>query len=118
MSGNFTQGPWHWDGGELFSDGSFLVMSIGTSRSGAARIYIGSDDDASLIASAPELYEALQNMLGAFDNPIARRRMGDDEFAREAILSARAALDKAQGSQIEERSDTASPAVPSQPDTH
>lgn len=43
-------------------------------------------------APADRLREALVNMLAAFDNPIARRKLGSD-FSRQAIESARAALD-------------------------
>ncbi|WP_374255823.1 hypothetical protein [Yokenella regensburgei] len=49
-----------------------------------------------LIAAAPDLLEALQNMIGAFDNPIVRRKLPSD-FNSEAIQSARAAISKALG---------------------
>lgn len=49
-----------------------------------------------LIAAAPELLEALQNMIGAFDNPIVRRKL-PSTFNCEAIQSARAAINKALG---------------------
>lgn len=49
-----------------------------------------------LIAAAPELLEALQNMIGAFDNPIVRRKL-PSTFNHEAIQSARAAINKALG---------------------
>jgi len=54
------------------------------------------DHNATLIAAAPDLLEALQNMIGAFDNPIARRKLPSD-FNSEAIQSARAAISKALG---------------------
>lgn len=54
------------------------------------------DRDANLIAAAPELLEALLNIIGAFDNPIARRKL-PSEFNSEAINSARKAIDKALG---------------------
>lgn len=43
------------------------------------------------------LVEALQNMLGAYDTPVSRRRFPPDEFMKEAIASARAALSAAKG---------------------
>lgn len=49
-----------------------------------------------LVAAAPELLEALQNMIGAFDNPVVRRKLPSD-FNSEAIQSARAAIAKALG---------------------
>lgn len=52
--------------------------------------------NAHLIAAAPDLLEALQNMIGAFDNPIVRRKLPSD-FNKEAIESARAAISKALG---------------------
>ncbi|MFP2409146.1 hypothetical protein ACLEVB_17285 [Enterobacter ludwigii] len=52
--------------------------------------------NAHLIAAAPDLLEAMQNMIGAFDNPIVRRKLPSD-FNSEAIQSARAAISKALG---------------------
>ena len=43
-----------------------------------------------------ELVEALENMLGVFDTPIVRRKLGGS-FADEARMSANAALAKAHG---------------------
>lgn len=40
------------------------------------------------------LREALQNMMGAFDNPLSRRRYPPDDFMQECIRSARAALER------------------------
>ncbi len=39
-----------------------------------------------------KLREALESMIGAFDNPVVRRRLKGDTFALEAIASGRAAL--------------------------
>ncbi len=50
-----------------------------------------------LIAASPTMYEALENLLGAFDTPISRRRLEKDEFALEALKVARAALSLARG---------------------
>ncbi|HHA1718956.1 TPA: hypothetical protein ACOEGC_004654 [Enterobacter kobei] len=52
--------------------------------------------NAKLASAAPDLLEALQNMIGAFDNPIVRRKLPSD-FNSEAIQSARAAISKALG---------------------
>lgn len=38
------------------------------------------------------LEEALQNMMGCYDTPLSRRRFPPDEFMKEAIETARAAL--------------------------
>lgn len=53
--------------------------------------------NARLIAAAPELLSALQNMVGMFDNPIFRRKLEGDWLYPEAIASARAAIAKATG---------------------
>ena len=47
----------------------------------------------------PELYGALKNLLGVFDTPIARRRLGlsEDSFALEALQIARDMAAKAEG---------------------
>lgn len=58
-------------------------------------IACGSKERARLIAAAPELKEALQNMLGAFDNAVRRMKMPGD-FEDEAIATARIALAKTQ----------------------
>ena len=50
--------------------------------------------NARLIAAAPELLEALQNMVGAFDTPVASRRISDN-FSNECRDQARAAIEKA-----------------------
>lgn len=52
--------------------------------------------NARLIAAAPDLYDALRNMMGAFDNPVRRVNFASD-FADEAINTARAAIAKAEG---------------------
>jgi hypothetical protein len=47
---------------------------------------------ASLIEERDRLREALQNVLGVYDTPVSRRRFPQDEFMKEAIAIARAAL--------------------------
>jgi len=50
--------------------------------------------NARLIASAPDLADALENMLGAFNTPVRRVKLPSD-FGDEACKSAEAALRKA-----------------------
>lgn len=45
----------------------------------------------------PELYDAVKNLLGCFDTPIMRRRIGEDAFAMEALGYAREIVAKAEG---------------------
>jgi hypothetical protein len=45
----------------------------------------------------PELYDALKNLLGVFDTPIMRRRIGEDSFAKEALQIAREVSAKVEG---------------------
>jgi hypothetical protein len=52
---------------------------------------------ASLKARIQELEDALRNMMGAFDNPVVRRRMPADNFIKECINSGRAALQPKDG---------------------
>lgn len=107
---NFTKGPWNicWQ----TYNGRRTNFHITASPHGSARPIVrtdwkidGSEDkheelvhNASLIVSAPSLYEALQNMVGLFDNAVERRRWkGGDGMYEEAIATARAALAKAEG---------------------
>lgn len=80
-----------------FDDDDFVLDKEGEIV--ACAMTMDSEQDASLaqlFAAAPELLEALQNMIGAFDNPIVRRKLPSD-FNSEAIQSARAAIAKALG---------------------
>lgn len=99
-----TKGPWCFkrkdddtDNGGLYNSEGNLVCHFGDSEQ-----YYPTDgtppdeDDIALITAAPDLLEALQNMIGAFDNPIVRRKLPSD-FNSEAIQSARAAITKALG---------------------
>jgi len=45
-----------------------------------------------LAAENARLREALQNMIGVYDTPLSRRRFPQDDFMKEAIQTARAAL--------------------------
>jgi len=53
--------------------------------------------NARLIADAPDLLEALQNMMGLFDNAVYRRKLAEDTLYSESIATARAAIAKAIG---------------------
>jgi hypothetical protein len=53
--------------------------------------------DAHLIASAPDMLDALKNAAGLFDTPVARRWHKTDVFYEEAIASIRDAIARAEG---------------------
>ncbi len=88
----FTPGPW-W--GER--DGTSIII---LAKQGPLRVSPGrasSEADAHLMVSAPDLHDALSNLMGLFDNAIYRRQLKGDEFYAEAIATGRAALAKARG---------------------
>lgn len=78
--------PWNVVGAGFNDDGVYFTFDDTTIHRGDVR----------LMEAAPDLLEALQNMIGAFDNPIVRRKLPSD-FNSEAIQSARAAISKALG---------------------
>jgi hypothetical protein len=84
----FSPGPWRWDddGFLLDAEGNLLLEGSGNMEG----------DDPKLVAAAPELYDAVSNLLGVVDTPIARRKLGGD-FLGESVSIARAALAKARG---------------------
>ena len=94
-----TPGPWAVDdhdyGVEVFRA---QPMPGGGRGEGICAVYgwgAMRDADARLIAAAPELLEALESMLGAFDTPLARMRLG---IASSPVsTAARAAIEKARG---------------------
>lgn len=53
--------------------------------------------NAHLAAAAPDLYEALVNLIGAFNTPIMKRRLEGNDFALEAIQTGVKALSRARG---------------------
>jgi hypothetical protein len=66
----FTPGPWKASGLEVFSTGSFRLSttSAGSPRICVADNRIGKGDaDAHLIAAAPDMYDALEELLDALD---------------------------------------------------
>ena len=78
--------PWSVVGAGFNDDGVYFTFDDTTIHRADVR----------LMEAAPDLLEALQNMIGAFDNPIVRRKLPSD-FNSEAIQSARAAISKALG---------------------
>lgn len=53
--------------------------------------------NAKLLAAAPALRDTALNFLGLFNNPIFRRKMGDDTLYQEVIAQARAAVAQSLG---------------------
>jgi hypothetical protein len=94
---------WHRDGLTIYTttpDGErnawwALIHSNGRVHIGEASVE-ECERVATLMCAAPKLLDALEAMLGAFDTPIARRRMGD-AFSEEARAMARAAVQEAKG---------------------
>jgi len=97
----FTKGPWNQ---ESTGDGKRICIGLGMfdgpNGYDVAEVY--SDDvteetcveaqaNAHLIAAAPELYEALDGLIGVTDRPSA------PDYVRDAIRAAHAALAKARG---------------------
>lgn len=95
-----TAGPWRHaeDFGQVGSietaDGVCVAQAqavLGDVR-GAQR-----NANAKLLAAAPALRDTALNFLGLFDNPIFRRKMGDDALYQEVIAQARAAVAQSRG---------------------
>lgn len=82
MSGEFkgTPGPWHVMRGDVLDKNGRMVASIEGFCPGEAEIY-----DAQLISAAPELLEALQDALHAYDK---HSEYSEWDFARAAIAKA------------------------------
>jgi len=85
----FTPGPWH----EIQSEDSDSML-IGPLDDRGIMPYcishVESEDDAHLIAAAPEIYDALKNLLEV---------ISWEPYADNEIIIARAALAKARGQQ-------------------
>ena len=88
----YTPGPWKV---EEFRKGSYLVTArnAGTAREGIVAQHVPGIANARLIAAAPELYEALENLIDFLFHGKKDRQM---------ILRAKAALAKARGEEGEE----------------
>lgn len=113
--GTFTAGPWrinraiggHYRDGKLLSwhitaDPSGSVDPICERTFGTDRSDAEDSANARLIAAAPELYEALRNLLGEYIKGADSGDWGNwDAYQQPEVIAARAALAKA----IPEQSD-------------
>lgn len=95
-----TKGPWFHaeDVGQVGSieaaDGTVVAQAqalVGDVRGAKRRA------NTKLLAAAPALQESVLNFLGLFDNPLYRRRFGDDPIYKEAIAQGRAAALQSMG---------------------
>jgi hypothetical protein len=91
-TGTYTPGPWRM---EEFRKGSYLVTArnAGTAREGIVAQHVPGIANARLIAAAPELYEALENLIDFLFHGKKNCK---------AILRAKAALAKARGDEGED----------------
>ncbi|MGL5968885.1 MAG: hypothetical protein ACRCZ6_17325 [Kluyvera sp.] len=99
---NFTPGPWEW-----WTSNSFLRLSSKATgkdggvidstvmRDGHPTLLVKKEDMA-LIAAAPELLEALLELVGSYDDFRTRKSKPESPQANE-IIKARAAIAKALG---------------------
>ena len=87
----YTPGPWRI---EEFRKGSYLVTArnAGIAREGVVAQHVPGSANARLIAAAPELFEALENLMDFLFH---------GKKDRQAILRATAALAKARGDEGE-----------------
>jgi len=87
-----TPGPWRM---EEFRKGSYLVTArnAGTAREGIVAQHVPGIANARLIAAAPELYEALENLIDFLVH---------GKKNCQAILRAKAALARARGDEGED----------------
>ena len=71
----------------------YLVLPAKDGRTQASYVRrLGGEEETRLRLENEALRAALENMVGAFDNPVVLRKLKGDEFALEAIASGRAAL--------------------------
>ncbi len=103
-----TPGPWFWTethgqavalmaaGGKWVADPQCDISDYGLRSFHWTDV---SEEDAALIAAAPDLLEALQNYVGLFDNAIYRRQLSGDGLYDETVRVARAAIARATGSE-------------------
>lgn len=99
METKFTKGPWHFDGGADWSVHAASGAVI-------AEVY-DSRADATLIAAAPDLYEAMEEAVGAIDqciavferDPVTLGGIAAVHFLKEAQSKYRAVLTRIQGTQ-------------------
>jgi hypothetical protein len=84
MNANHTPGPWKREGVDIYANAPANV------RPHIAHVIYGATADARLIAAAPELLEALTDLVGGCGKE-------GDLFSSEAMAKARAAIAKAEG---------------------
>lgn len=97
-----TPGPWLWE--KDHDTGGYVVW---TRQPHTGELATVNPDDingkwpakanAHLIAAAPDLLEACQNMRGLYDTPVERRRRSEDPLYDDAVSQLRAAIAKATG---------------------
>ena len=100
MSTQHTPGPWHWDGNPCNYDKEQEAPWLIDANDSYPPILGGtitcqSDANARLIAAAPDLLEALQDLFEADMEHVLMGDGKDDQI--EAIAKARAAIAKATG---------------------
>jgi len=99
-----TPGEWglddHPQGAAIRGGCTELVAVVVDPSKARAGVTSASEREANarLIAASPDLLEALQNFVGLYDSPVERRRKASDPFYAEVVSVARAAIDKATGS--------------------
>lgn len=81
----FTKAPWSAKDGIVTSTCDHMHVAVATF-----------DDDAKLIAAAPDLYEALSALMGA-DNKITVAIGGNPIYVEKLMARARSALARAEG---------------------
>ena len=86
---DYTKGPWRYQHGGIWSGKLYPIAQIADVQE--------SENNARLISAAPELLEALQNIMGLYDTPIERRKRQNDSFYSDSINFARKAISKAEG---------------------
>lgn len=93
VKNKISKGKWlmapFGDGIEIFVEGMSIARIPKTKGNSEE-----AEANAKLIALAPDLLESIQNLIGIFDTPIARRKYGKDIFYKEAIEFAKNTLNK------------------------
>ena len=84
---NYTPGPWKVEGVDIYAPAPANV------RPHIARVIYGGKSDARLIAAAPDLLEALTDLVGGCGKE-------GDLFSGEAMAKARLAIAKAEGKEV------------------
>jgi hypothetical protein len=94
----FTAGPWVWSGVQLLAQRDMASECVLIAHPGRNDAFILSDPDKALVAAAPDLHEALTNLVQANDDlTILSDRRVQLTVSWEAWQAAQDALAKAQG---------------------